>query len=119
MSADLAQLISEMSPWSLRLYKEQLRQKAKTMSPEDRRSYLSRIKGVPELSDIIGELGIQPRKIAEPLKPFEAPPPEMELWQKGLHYAFSPFQWVQEQAIEPFAATITAPFSPKIGRAHV
>jgi len=118
MSADLAQLISEMSPWSLRLYKEQLRQKTKSMSPEDRRSYLARIKDIPELGDIVGEFGIQPGEVPSPLKPFEAPPLEMELWKKGLHYLTSPFQWVQEQAIEPFAATITAPFSPTVGEAR-
>lgn len=45
-------LLQKMSEADLDLYKKQLRQSLTTLNPQDRSAVLTRIKGVPELSDV-------------------------------------------------------------------
>jgi len=109
---DLGDILGGMSAAQADLYKQQLRQQVKDMSPQTRQAVLSRLKGVPELSDIVGPSPIT-----------TAPKQEVSdvaLWQKGLQAIGAPFQWVHEKAIEPFAAMVTAPWSPEVpGTAHL
>ena len=82
------QEISKMSPWSLRVYKQQLRQRIKDMSPQDIESTLSRIRNIPELSDLFGE-------ITPPTKPATS---DVSLLQR----AFAPFEWIEKNTVKQF-----------------
>lgn len=114
---DLELIFRGMSRENLDLYKRQLRQSLTTLNPDDRSAVLARIKGIPELADIglpAPTPTMQPIPEPQPLRPFEAPPEEMPAWKQALHWATSPFQWVHEEAILPFAAIVTSPFSPAV-----
>lgn len=100
MTTDLASRISGLSPGALDLYKQQLRQKMKTMRPEDIQTVLSRIQGIPQLTGFLEQT--------------PAPPQEQAWWQKGLQTVGAPFQWLHEKAIEPFAAFVTDPWTPEV-----
>jgi len=63
MTQDLATLLRETSPEGLRLYKQDLRQRLKTMRPEDRQSTLERLRGYVELTDVLGEFERIPEEI--------------------------------------------------------
>ena len=120
MPRDLTELIRNLSPGALRLFKQQLA----TLPQRERQLAFKSLAGVPELSDIIGRPTPMPQqaRVEQP----QAPAPEQQrpdlgqimaspdvpLWQKGLAGFAAPFQWVHEKAIEPFAATVTAPFTP-------
>ena len=43
---------------------------------------------------------------------------EKEKGKAWWEYPLMPFQWIQEHAIEPFAATVTAPWSPSVAGAE-
>lgn len=125
---DLATTIRGMSPSALRLYKQQLPLRLKTMSPQTRDATLSRLQGIPELSDILGGTArpIQPTTTqiaptpqagatSQPqreYKPWEIPE-ELPLWQKGLSALFMPFTLAHEYAIEPFAAAVHSAWTPE------
>ena len=105
MTTDLTSRVKGLSPEALRLYKKMLPQRLKEMGEVDRNTALEQMRGMPELADLFGEEAPLPK----PEKPQEPP-----LWQKGLSTLTAPFQWLQEKAIEPFAATVTAPFTPSV-----
>lgn len=109
--ADLETKIRGLSSENLRRYKEDLILKTKSLAPEQLEVVFERIKGIPELSDIVGAF-----EAAEPeqLKPFEAVPEGTPWWQTALHYVTSPFQWIHEEAMVPFAAAVTALWSPAV-----
>jgi len=108
MPNGLEESIRGLSSEDLKLYKQQLRLKTKSLQPEQLSAVFERMKGIPELSDITGAFQAEPQEV----KPFEAPPEGTPGWKTALHYATSPFQWIHEEAILPFAATVTSPFSP-------
>lgn len=110
---DLATTIRGMSPSALRLYKQQLPLRLKTMSPQARSTTLSRLQGIPELTDFLGG---QPTSTIPQVGQPEQPqaPGDIEWWQRSLQVFAAPFNWAQETIVDPFAAIVTAPFSPKI-----
>ncbi len=105
---DLAETIRGMSPAALRIYKQQLPLRLKTMSEMERSTVLSRLQGIPELTDVFGD---RPQ-VGLPEQP--QAPTDIPFWQRGLQVFAAPFEWVQETVIDPLAATVTAPFSPQI-----
>lgn len=111
-ATDLEATLQGMTPETLNRYKEQLVLTRKSLAPEQLSAVFERIKDIPELSDIVG--AFQAVEEPEALKPFEAPPEEIGWWWKALHYAASPFQWLHEEVAVPFAAAVTAPWSPEV-----
>ena len=123
---ELAETIRRLSPAALRLYKQQLPQRLKTMSPESRQTILSRLQGIPELADILGgvarpisrvtqqppQAGVTPQPQRE-YKPWEIPE-ELPLWQKGLSALFMPFTLAHEYIMEPFASIVHQAWTPPI-----
>ena len=116
---DLAEIIRSLSPGALAIFRRQL---ASLPEREKQRAF-SRLSGIAELSDIVGPSPIKQPTLAKPrtLTTEEEPrlgqiwgAPNVPLWQKGLATFAAPFQWIQEKAIEPLAAAVTAPFSPAI-----
>lgn len=108
---DLETTLQGMSSEDLRRYKEQLVLQTKSLAPEQLTAVFERIRDIPELSDIVGAFQVEE---PDELEPFEAPPEEFSWWQKALHYATSPFQWLHEEVAVPFAAAVTAPWSPAV-----
>src|SRR3990167_1037138 len=116
---DLAETIRSLSPGALTLYKRQL---SSLPSNERERAYQT-LQGIPELSDLIGRTP-QEDVIAKLPRPQRVQPKlslgqimgskDIPLWQKGLAGFAAPFQAIHEKAIEPFAATVTSPFTPSI-----
>jgi hypothetical protein len=104
---ELREKIRRLSPEALQLFKRQLA----ALPEQERQKAFSRLAGIPELADIVGR---PPRVGVE-----EPPPPRQEvgdipLWRRGLQAFAAPFQFIHERAIEPFAATVTAPFTPAV-----
>ncbi len=119
---ELADLIKGLSPSALRLYKQQLPQRLKTMRPEGRQVILSRLQGIPELADLLGGATqpIEPTALQPPpqqpqreYKPWEIPK-ELPFWQKALSTLFMPFTLAHEYLIEPFAAAVHSAWTPSI-----
>ena len=121
---DLAETIRGMSPAALRIYKQQLPLRLKTMSPQAQTTILSRLQGIPELTDVLGARPTEP--VAQPTtaqvapqepqreyKPWEIPE-ELPFWQKGLAALFMPFTLAHEYAIKPLAATVHSAWTPEI-----
>lgn len=112
-STDLLTRIRGLSAGDLRLFKMQLRERFKTMSPSQQSAILGKFRGLGGVTQ-----PIQPQK-----QPTKA---DMSLWQRGVStigealkmpskYIFEP---IQKYAIEPFAATVTAPFTPRVAGAE-
>ena len=104
---ELAEQIRSLSPAALNIYKRQL----KGLSGEQKRLAFSRISGIPELSDILGESpAITRQATTQPERqPTEEKPP---LWQRGLQAFGAPFQFVQEKAINPALSVALSPITP-------
>ncbi len=112
MPQDLEQIIKSLSPGALRLYKQQIA----SLPEEKRRLAFSRISGIPELSDIIGQATpITAKPIRQELaqQPQEVPKEETPFWQQALSTATAPFRWIEENVTQPFGAVVTSPWTPK------
>ncbi len=98
----LIRLIKGMSPGTLRIYKQQLPLRLKSMAPQDRESLLVRIKGIPGLEDI----GLTSVAVAEPepqKNPWDIAWSQLSLWKKMQEAAALPLNLLQEEAVMPMA----------------
>ena len=115
MPQDLRQLIKDMSPGSLRLYKQQIA----ALTGIEKEKAFSRLSGIPELSDIVGRptpeamLAPEPPRQVEPAQALQLQG-DIPMWQQALSTAFAPFRWAEEHITRPFGAVVTSPWSPEI-----
>ncbi len=112
----LEQTIRDLSPMALDLYKRGLANRLRLKSPQERTLLISRLQGIPELSDILGGTATPMQEEALQLGQPKQPqvPEDLDFWQKSLQVFTAPFNWAQENIVEPFSAIVTAPFSPDI-----
>lgn len=102
----LEEQIRALSPAALDIFKKQLPQRLKELSPLDRNTALDKLRRLPELG--LGDLGeIQPTQPQQPqVQAQPAPQPEIPWWQH-------PLNWIR--TIEQATGTLlAAPFTPAV-----
>ena len=94
MPDNLAETINSLSPGARQIFEQKL-----ASLPEQQKRYaLSRLQGISAQPSVQPDTPSVQRDIP--------------LWQKAVSTVTKPFQWVQENVTEPFAAMATSPFTP-------
>lgn len=105
----LEEVVRRLSPGAIRIFKQQLPGRLKTMSLEQRGAFSTKLAGIPELAEIVGgQVPIAPRQ------PQVQAEQEVPMWMQGLETATAPLRWIEEEIGKPFGAMVTAPFTPAI-----
>ena len=108
MALTLVETIRGLSPEALRIYRRQLPQTLKQMGERERTAVMSQLSEFPDLFQLDEETPALPQTQVQ----------KEPLWLKGLQAFGAPFQWIQEKAIEPFAATVTSGYTPTVAGAE-
>ena len=107
MSESLEERVGRFSSAELDLFKKQIPQRLKELGETERNTALERLSGIPQLSDLF-----QPQ--AAPQQPQIAPPEPQGFGQQLLSTITAPFRFFEEHIAKPFAAAVTAPFTPSV-----
>jgi len=110
-SALIRDKVKKLTPQQLNSLKQQL-----SSIPDAQKSDVySQYAGIPELADVINSAPPSLKSITPTPTPTAQKPTTPEpVWKKALNVFNAPFQWVQNNISEPFAAAALSPITPTL-----